>query len=80
MTPARDIPVLKMQLPQRGAALRSQFGTILAEKLPALAADEYIVLTTRTEQTHAYRIAERLGIKITTRKLNGTGFGVWRVQ
>lgn len=59
-----DIPI-----PQRGATLM---------RFMALMKIGDSFMSTDKKRQHAYDIAERLKIRVTTRKINGEGIRIWR--
>lgn len=69
----RKLVITERPLPRKNEA---PFTAQLREAFTAMKPGESFLLNTRDEQVHALRIAKRVGIKIVTRKINGSGFQI----
>ena len=70
---------IKMKCPLRRSSACCMETRKLIKAMIKLKPDQAVIVDS-VQQRQVYRIAERHGFKVVTRKINGKGIGVWRVQ
>lgn len=72
----RKLDIAKRPLPRRLCSLECPFSKQLHEAFRTMQPGESFLLDNEDERKHAFRVAYRYGIKITTRKVNGCGYQI----